>query len=110
MTKQCVDRKTNSLLNQLLRYDPTCQEDSRIGHVLFRQKRRCHTDPIMEVTDSLRAKREEHTTSSDITRRLNSSAMAAMDSSSCLVKTFPTGLWGVLTTIILVRGVIARLS
>jgi hypothetical protein len=33
-----------------------------------------------------------------------------MPSISVLVKTFPTGLWGVLSTIIFVLGVIARLK
>ena len=50
------------------------------------------------------------TTSSAMTRRLCSSAMTAMFSSSCFVKTLPTGLCGVLMIIILVRGVIARLQ
>lgn len=45
-----------------------------------------------------------------MTSRLNSSARAAIDSNSVRVKTLPTGLCGVLTTIILVRGVIARLA
>ena len=50
------------------------------------------------------------TTSSDITMKLNSCASAAMNSSSFFVKTLPTGLWGVFTINILVRGVIARLE
>ena len=52
----------------------------------------------------------ERTTSSAMTRRLNSTARAAIFSSSSRVKTFPTGLWGVLTIIILVRGVMAALQ
>ena len=50
------------------------------------------------------------TTSSEMTNKLNSFAMSAMASSSSLVKTFPTGLWGVLSRIIFVLEVIARLG
>ena len=51
----------------------------------------------------------QRTTSSDITIKLNSFARSAIFSSSPRVKTLPTGLCGVLTMTIFVRGVIARL-
>lgn len=52
---------------------------------------------------------DSRTTSSDITSKLNSSAIAAIFSNSFLEKTLPTGLWGVLRMITLARGVMARL-
>lgn len=91
-----------------LRCVPTCQVTLQCAHVH-------HHRILSSRTCKFRVKCAcfqfafALTTSSAKTSKLNSLASAAIPSSSFLVNTFPTGLWGVLTIIIFAFGVIARL-